>query len=135
MAIDRLDHFSIRTTKMQETRDFFVDVLGLEDGKRPAFDFPGHWLYCGERAVIHLIGHDPDNKALAHAVGEKSAEELVGSGSVDHVAFTISDAAGMAERFKKLNIPFKERDIADMNLKQIFVDDPNGVTIELNCFT
>ena len=58
MALDRLDHYSIRTTDLDTTRDFYVEVLGLSEGYRPTFDFPGHWLYCGERAVVHLIAGD-----------------------------------------------------------------------------
>ena len=61
MLINSLDHCSIRTTKLQETRDFFVDILGLEDGERPDFPFPGSWLYTDSTAVIHLIGVDPDD--------------------------------------------------------------------------
>ena len=61
MLINSLDHCAIRTTKLQETRDFFVDILGLEDGERPDFPFPGAWLYTDSAAVIHSIGVDPDD--------------------------------------------------------------------------
>ena len=38
MPLNTLHHCSIRTLKLQKTRDFYVDVLGMEDGKRPSFD-------------------------------------------------------------------------------------------------
>jgi len=32
MSLSTLDHCSIRTTRLAETRDFYVDVLGMETG-------------------------------------------------------------------------------------------------------
>jgi catechol 2,3-dioxygenase-like lactoylglutathione lyase family enzyme len=55
MPIDRIDHYAIRTEKLEETRDFYVDIVGLKEGPRPKFGFAGHWLYCGYTALIHLI--------------------------------------------------------------------------------
>ena len=36
------------------TRDFYVDVLGMEAGFRPPLGFPGHWVYIGDTPVIHI---------------------------------------------------------------------------------
>lgn len=135
MPVARMDHFAIRTAKLESTRDFYVDVIGLEDGKRPPFDFPGHWLYCGERAIVHLIGHVPGNAALEHAVGGKTDEELGGgTGSVDHIAFAAENVSDIIERMKARNISYRERDVPTLDLHQVFVEDPNGVTIELNFY-
>ncbi len=35
-----LNHISIRTTDIEATRHFYVDVLGLQVGPRPDFPFP-----------------------------------------------------------------------------------------------
>ena len=76
MLINSLDHCSIRTTNLQETREFFVDILGLADGKRPDFPFPGAWLYTDSTAVIHLIGVDPDDPSgLLEYVGGETREK------------------------------------------------------------
>jgi catechol 2,3-dioxygenase-like lactoylglutathione lyase family enzyme len=61
MSLSSLDHCSIRTIKLDQTRDFYVDVLGMADGDRPDFPFPGNWLYVDGRAVLHLVGVDPDD--------------------------------------------------------------------------
>ena len=77
MALDRLDHYSIRTTDLDTTRNFYVEVLGLAEGYRPSFDFPGHWLYCGERAVVHLIGIDPDDgQGLVDFLSVREGQEV-----------------------------------------------------------
>ena len=134
MLINSLDHCSIRTTKLQETREFFVDILGLEDGKRPDFPFPGAWLYTDSTAVIHLIGVDPDDPSglQRYVGGEISSEALQGSGAFDHIAFRANDPSVFIERLKKTDYAYRERQVPNMNLFQIFVEDPNGITIELN---
>ena len=134
MLINSLDHCAIRTTKLQETRDFFVEILGLEDGERPNFPFPGAWLYTDSTAVIHLIGVDPDDPSgLQQYVGGEIREEaLQGSGAFDHIAFKTNDPGVLIDRLKKTDYEYRERQVPNMNLFQVFVEDPNGITIELN---
>ena len=134
MLINSLAHCAIRTTKLQKTRDFFVDILGLEDGARPDFPFPGAWLYTDSTAVIHLIGVDPDDPSglQRYVGGEISTEALQGSGAFDHIAFRANDPSVLTERLKQADYEYRERQVPNMNLFQIFVEDPNGITIELN---
>ena len=134
MLINSLDHCSIRTTKLQETRDFFVDILGLQDGERPDFPFPGAWLYTDSTAVIHLIGVDPDDPSglQQYVGGEIRAETLQGSGAFDHIAFRTNDPSVLIDRLKKTDHAYRERQVPNTGLFQIFVEDPNGITIELN---
>ena len=40
----------------------------------------------------------------------------------------------MIERLKRNHVPYRERQVPNMDLSQIFVEDPNGITIELNYF-
>src|ERR671915_1720585 len=131
MAIGRLDHYSIRTTKLEETRRFYSEVVGLRDGYRPNFDFPGAWLYIGEQAVVHIVGIDKDNpQGLLDYLG-KDAVDSDNTGSIDHVAFVATDFDGMTERLKSMGMPYRERGVPAFNLRQLFLEDPNGVTIEL----
>ena len=135
MPLTSLDHCAIRTLKLRETRNFYVDLLGLEDGERPNFPFPGNWLYAGDTAVIHLVGIDPDDPSgLEQYLGAIDADELHGSGSVDHLAFRAEDPEMLRTRFKNAGLAYRERKVPDMDLFQIFVDDPNDITVELNFF-
>lgn len=131
-----LNHFSVRTTDLERSRAFYEGVLGLSVGPRPAFDFPGLWLYRGEHgdvanAVVHLIGiGDPDH--LAAYLGERQSEALKGSGAVDHIAFFADGLSAMLDHLQRLGVPCRERTVPSIGLHQVFLDDPDGVVIELN---
>lgn len=131
--LNRIDHLSIRTTRLAETRRFYVEVLGMEDGHRPPFAFGGAWLYSNGKAEIHVVEIDRANPGPVVAyLGEKALTEADNSGSVDHLAFSATDAPAMKAHFAALGVPYRERLVPALNLTQLFVDDPNGITIELN---
>lgn len=110
----------------------YVDVLGLEVGPRPVFPFPGVWLYQGGVAVVHVVGIDPNDSAgLKASLGDK-ATDAIGNGTIDHVAFIGNDVVSMRERFRAAGVAYRDRAVPAMNLEQVFPEDPNGVTIELN---
>lgn len=135
MALSSLDHCAIRTTQLDETRDFYVEVLGLEDGDRPNFPFPGNWLYADSVAVVHLVGIDPnDPSGLEEYLGAVDIEDLQGSGAVDHIAFRAGDARGLMSKLRVMGVDFRERQVPSLDLFQLFLEDPNGITVELNYF-
>jgi len=122
MALTQLSHVTVRTGDLEATRTFYENVLGLKTGPRPAFGFPGYWLYCGGDPVVHLV---PQSDGIG---GGQSPD----TGSFDHVAFTADDFPGTRERFRKLGVVFREQQVPGAPTRQLFVEDPNRVTIELN---
>ncbi|HEY5622426.1 MAG TPA: VOC family protein [Gammaproteobacteria bacterium] len=136
MPVRALDHCSIRTIRLEESRAFYVSVLGMVTGERPDFPFPGHWLYVDGHPVIHLVGVDPDDPSglIGYLGGEIDPTSLDESGSLDHIAFRATDAPAQVERLTSHDVPYRERRVPGMDLYQLFVDDPNGITVELNYF-
>lgn len=133
-----LNHFSIRSLEIEKTTKFYTQLLGLTIGPRPEFPFPGIWLYNGAdnewaNAVLHLIEIDKnDPNGLKQYLGERDPATLHGSGAVDHIAFF---ATGLEEKLRllqRLDIDFRERSVPVIKLHQIFLEDPNGIVIELN---
>lgn len=122
MPLTQLNHVTVRTDDLEGTRDFYSEVLGLREGERPPLTFPGYWLYCGDQAVVHLV---PRSGAIGAGDGGDT-------GNFDHVAFVAVDFEGMRARFKKLGIPFNEREVPGIRLRQLFLKDPNRVMIEIN---
>lgn len=117
----KLDHFTIRTTELDNTRDFFCEVLELEIGERPPFKFPGYWLYHGGKPVVHLISLD----------GDAPSEN---TGAIDHIAF-----GGDGERYDEILAKldkgpweYRSQTVPGAGLRQLFVTGPHNVVIELN---
>ena len=132
MPITKLEHYSIRTTDIEATRKFYVDALGFEVGPRPNFPFPGIWLYQDGIAVVHVIGIDPnDSSGLADYLGDAELGKP-GSGMIDHVAFAGTDIDAVRARIASCGCEMRERKVPNMDLRQIFVNDPSGITVELN---
>ena len=49
MTINSLDHYNIQTARLEETIEFYVDVLGFFNGYRPGVRGTGAWLYAGDQ--------------------------------------------------------------------------------------
>lgn len=118
MSVDLLEHVTILCTDLQASRDFYTEVIGLKDGDRPPFNFPGAWLYAGGTPVIHLVGGRP--------------AKVRDTGPIDHVALRASDLVGMRRRLKDNGVEFTERTVPGVGLHQVFVNDPDGVVLEFN---
>jgi catechol 2,3-dioxygenase-like lactoylglutathione lyase family enzyme len=137
MPISKLAHFSVRTASIEASRRFYTEILGFKEGYRPPFKFPGLWLYRGgdeaDFGVVHIIGIDEDDaQGLAQYLGDKAPASLHGSAAVDHLAFLATDLHAMRGRLDGAELPYRERTVPDLGLHQLFVEDPSGITIELN---
>lgn len=131
MSLNSLQHFLVRASDLSDTRAFYEGVLGLRDGVRPNFPFPGHWLYLGDVPCVHLVEESFD-KEFASYMGREVGEERArnNTGPIDHIAFDASDLDGMRKRIADMGVDSHEQGVD--GLHQIFIRDPNGITIELN---
>ena len=128
-GIESLDHFFVYSTDLTLTKNFYCEVLGLEDGPRPAFDFSGYWFYLNGQPVVHV-----GTKEFSSGFASRDQDRDDNTGAVDHIAFRCKGISDFISRFRQYGQSFKTNEIPDFDLKQLFVKDPNGVTIELNFF-
>ena len=129
MPLGTLQHFTIEPQDLERSRDFYVDVLGLEIGDRPPLDFPGSWLYSGGVATVHLMGtRKPRAGIIVHGT-EKKFED---TGRFDHIAFAATDVEGVRKRLKTKGVQFRESIVPRTGDTQFFLYDPDGVGVELN---
>ncbi len=134
MPLEKIDHYAIRTLKMEETKEFY-EVLGLTSGPRPEFPFPGHWLYAGDTPVVHLVGIDPENpQGLYDYLGVKDVHFLDGSGSIDHLAFRATNPGDLKKALNDRKVKYRENEVPNLGLLQIFAEDPNDITVEINYY-
>jgi len=140
MVVRRLEHCNIRTTKYAETVKFYDDLLGMKVRRAPMApaDLPPTWIYDDSGvAAIHLTPVDPNDVLGSYArIGRYRGGDpnpaFEGSGAIDHIAFECEGFDGMRARLEGLQLAFVENAFPSAGLRQLFVQDPNGVTLELN---
>ena len=92
-----LDHWNVYCKDLKATVRFYERYVGLKDGDRPPFNFPGAWLYAGEKPILHLVSE----------TGRKDH----GSGAIDHVAINCENIRGTIDQLKKDKMPFEVRKV------------------------
>ena len=108
MPLGGLQHYTIEPADLERTKDFYCDVLGLQNGDRPPLDFPGYWLYSGGVATVHLMGTRKPREGIVVRGTEKKYED---TGRLDHIAFAATDVEGRAQAsaVQKRQIPREHR--------------------------
>ncbi len=124
MRVNGIDHFNIRTRDLDRLCEFYTKVLGLEIGDRPPFDSPGVWLYAGGHPIVH-VGVARDGNGDRDSDSDNTLP-------LDHIALETEGLADAVERLDGAGIEYRVIDVPGREMKQIFVHDPDGVTIELN---
>jgi catechol 2,3-dioxygenase-like lactoylglutathione lyase family enzyme len=116
-----IDHFTVLTTDLEGTVAFYREVLELETGPRPAFSFPGAWLYRNGSALLHVI-----EKAIIPKE----------TGVLDHIAFRGVGLAALIARLEARHLVYDLRRLPDSGpgagIWQLFFRDPNGAQVEVD---
>ena len=120
MAISGMNHFTVLTTDLELTLSFYCGMLGLRQGPRPPFQFPGAWLYCDDQAVLHIVAGRPLPQDPA--------------GVLDHMAFSADDLNGTIARLRAAGVEYDLRRLVGTGpqIWQMFFRDPNGARVELD---
>jgi len=131
MPLTDLNHYFVRANDLTRSLHFYRDVLGFEEMPRPDFPFPGHWLGVNGKIQVHMGQHGVPNSEL-YFLGTTHHSATDNSGVVDHIAFLATDPQGFIARFEASGLAVRKRYLAEFQLFQMFVKDPDGLTIELN---
>lgn len=119
MPLIELDHVNLRTARVAEMIAFYRTILGLEPGARPAFSFGGAWLYCGERAVVHLVEvAEPPNPS--------------GELRLEHFAFRARGFAELEGKLRAAGIEYRVSKLFGTETRQLNFRDPDGNRIHLD---
>ena len=123
MPVQGFNHFNLRAQQplLQQIRDFYVAVLGMREGWRPPFPFPGYWLYLEEDAVLHLVEAPSDGPA-----------PNIAAGTFDHIAFSCTGFVEFEARLRTMGLDYRKVSVPGTTQQQLFVKDPAGNGVEFN---
>jgi glyoxylase I family protein len=122
MTVDGIHHAAIGVTDLARARQFYADVLGLEEIARPAFDFDGAWFRAGPQQ-IHLIV-----TPAAEAAPRRGTLETRGH----HLALRVRSYRDTLDHLRALGVPTVDRPRNKTPWPQIYITDPDGNVIELS---
>lgn len=111
-----IDHVNVQARDMPAMIAFFQTVLGAEEGFRPPFPHPGHWLYLDGQPVLHL--------------DFPARDDDFPQGLINHIAFGIYDLEPLRQRIEAAGYPHDYAGIPG-GVGQIFVRGPEGIRIEV----
>lgn len=132
MPLSHIEHVLIQTADIAGTVEWYVRVLGMRAGFTPDFKFPVQWLYLGDNDVVHVTeGGAGTSENRKRYVGQQTTA-TEGSGAIDHVAFRCTGLRETLAHLRAEGVEFKERQVNDQGLYQLFLFDPNGIKVELN---
>ena len=118
--IKRLAHVCIHTENLEKSRSFYCDILGMEhwfDFQRDGSHF-GFYLKAGNQSFIEFFKGEPGNP-----------------GNIHHLALEVDDLGEILEKLSTNGIPATERKLGADQSWQAWIEDPNGVRIELHQYT
>ncbi|HET7359963.1 MAG TPA: tRNA lysidine(34) synthetase TilS [Rhodanobacteraceae bacterium] len=118
-----LGHVNLRAPAalVERLRRFYIDIVGLREGARPAFrsGSHGYWLYAGDAAVLHLSIDAGGIGAPAH------------TGPFDHVAFDCTGLDAVRARLDAAGVRYRIDIVDERDQVQLFLTDPAGIGVEL----
>ncbi len=118
--IEGLDHINIRTARLDEMIAWYGEVLEMHPGPRAAFDFPGAWLYAGDRAVVHLVG-------VASAPTDPGTDL-----KLEHGAFRATGYAAFLSRLEARGEAYRVSKVPGLPVVQVNVWDPDGTHLHID---
>jgi catechol 2,3-dioxygenase-like lactoylglutathione lyase family enzyme len=125
-----LDHVNIRTRDPAATMAFFRDVLDMKLALPVGTDSAdqGGWVLDeAGAAIVHVASADQ----VFPGDHLKPFTPQRGSGAIDHVALRCSGYDEIKARLTAMQVPFWENHVVRARLRQIFVEEPTGITLEL----
>ncbi|KGJ94111.1 VOC family protein [Colwellia psychrerythraea] len=111
-----INHVLVLTTDLRAMECFWVELIGLDEGKRPPFPFNGLWLYSDGNPLVHIA---------------EQPFSAFGNGSIAHVALEGANYNALMKRLSNSAYSHTEKILPISNERQLFIIGPNGLTVEM----
>ncbi|KAE8680812.1 arginase [Hibiscus syriacus] len=127
LHLKSLNHISLVCRSVEESMNFYQNVLGFVPIRRPgSFDFNGAWLF-GHGIGVHLLqSENPENMPMKKKINPKD----------NHISFQCESMGAVEKKLKDMEIEYVRAMVeeAGIYVEQLFFHDPDGFMIEIcNC--
>ena len=112
----KINHILVIARDIDAMKDFWINIIGLSLGERPAFPFSGYWFYSKGRALVHLV----ENKHAVYA-----------NNSIAHVAFDGADYRALLNRLQQFEQRYTVKNVPLTGDRQVFISGPDSITVEM----
>ena len=133
MPIEVFDHYTVRCADLDASTRFYRDVLGMRAEPHDGLAFRIVMMFVGDQAIAHLLETGAAlDEFFGHAAPAHGGGVERQTGNFQHVAFNATGLDDLRARLGAAGIEFSEKTLPEFGLHQVFVDDPDGVEIEIN---
>ncbi|KAL1551293.1 Glyoxylase I 4 [Salvia divinorum] len=127
LQLSSLNHISLVCKSVDQTNEFYINVLGFVPVKRPAaLQFPGAWL-VGHGIGIHLLqSENPESLPNKTVINAKD----------NHISFQCENMGMVEKELGEMGIDWVRQRVEEggIHMDQVFFHDPDGFMIEIcNC--
>lgn len=132
LPLKSFNHVSREVLSLPLSIQFYCNVLGFVEIKRPEFEADGVWLW-GYGISFHLIGtRVPDRRQAVK--GNRIQHFTSQLPTVDHIAFLTDDLPAIVRVLEEAHVYHKRASLVQSGIDQVFFFDPDGNVIEIsNC--
>ncbi|MEY8020144.1 VOC family protein [Muriicola sp. SD30] len=120
----RIDHYSMVVTDLEETGNFYANILGLQDIPHPSNAAGFRWFSIDGTAQLHLIKKDKVEKNRSKS---------------EHLCLSISNLDEFIAYLKDTNVSYWDWEgtkgavsVRGDGVRQIYLLDPEGNWVEIN---
>ncbi|KMT00688.1 hypothetical protein BVRB_9g219760 [Beta vulgaris subsp. vulgaris] len=124
LHLKSINHISLLCRSVEESINFYQDVLGFFPIRRPgSFDFDGAWLF-GYGIGIHL---------LQAAEPEKLPQKTEINPKDNHISFQCESMGAVEKKLRDMGIKHVRARVEEggIYVDQLFFHDPDGFMIEI----
>ncbi|CAL5210611.1 unnamed protein product [Lathyrus oleraceus] len=127
LHLKSVNHISLICRSVEESMDFYQNVLGFFPIRRPgSFNFDGAWLF-GFGIGIHLLeAENPEKLPKKTEINPKD----------NHISFQCESMGAVEKKLKEMEIDYVRAIVEEggIQVDQLFFHDPDGFMIEIcNC--
>jgi glyoxylase I family protein len=132
MEIEHIHHVSLTVRDLEKSRQFYHEILGLKEIRRPDFPFGGAWFQVGEREQLHLIAHSDGTFRGPKGIDTRDVHFAVRVSRYNAVLEFLRSKGFREDLDEKDPWRMEVRPHATAGFPQIYILDPDRHVIEIN---